>query len=298
MDELERYKERLSIALNAAKICIFEVDLKKQLYIFFENAEVIFGVSGDVILNDVRPFSLLDPEAYRQACSEYFSHPDDEETIRDAFERVLRGEPVTYEARMRAGGSGFVWCRIDAAPVIREGKPSRMIGVVTDITDIRQKREKLEQAARLDDFTGLYKKGYAAEQIEKRIRSGKGSHYLLIVLDIDNFKIINDTYGHDRGDRIILETARILKREFRDAYIVSRFGGDEFLLFLQDDGNRQAFGKRLEMLLRFKADGLICTNSIGIARYPQDGSCFEELFRKADQALYRAKAARACAVYC
>ena len=75
MDELERYRERLNIALNAAKICIFEVDLTKQLYTFFENAEVIFGVSGDVILNDVRPFHLLDPDSYRRACSEYFSHP-------------------------------------------------------------------------------------------------------------------------------------------------------------------------------------------------------------------------------
>ena len=70
MDEIKQYKERLRIALSAAKICIFEVDLQRQLYTFFENAEVIFGVSGDVILKEVQPFSKLDPEAYRLAVSD------------------------------------------------------------------------------------------------------------------------------------------------------------------------------------------------------------------------------------
>ena len=64
MNELTQYKERLHVALTAAKICIFEVDIQKQLYTYFENAEVIFGVSGESILKDVQPYSRLDPEAY------------------------------------------------------------------------------------------------------------------------------------------------------------------------------------------------------------------------------------------
>ena len=81
MEEIDQYKERLRIALKAAKICIFEVDLLRQLYTYFENAEVIFGVSGDDILSDVRPYSFLEPEEYRRAVSAYFSHPDDAEVI-------------------------------------------------------------------------------------------------------------------------------------------------------------------------------------------------------------------------
>ena len=65
MDDLEQYKDRLRIALSSAKICIFEVDLLRQLYTFFENAEDIFGVSGDSILKDVQSYSTLAPEAYR-----------------------------------------------------------------------------------------------------------------------------------------------------------------------------------------------------------------------------------------
>ena len=70
--ELSDYRHRLSIALKAANICVFEVDVERQLYTYFENSEAIFGVPGDKILADVRPFSLLPPEEYLQKAAEYF----------------------------------------------------------------------------------------------------------------------------------------------------------------------------------------------------------------------------------
>lgn len=100
MDEINRYKERLQIALTAAKICIFEVDLLQQLYTYFENAEVILGISGEKILKDVQPFSKLEPVEYRKAASAYFSHPEDEAVIEKAFKDILRGKESTYVARM------------------------------------------------------------------------------------------------------------------------------------------------------------------------------------------------------
>lgn len=80
-EEYEKYKERLLVALKASRTCIFEVDLTKQLYCFFENSEDIFGVSGKKILADVEPFSRLSPEEYEAAAKQYFSHPDDTEII-------------------------------------------------------------------------------------------------------------------------------------------------------------------------------------------------------------------------
>lgn len=76
-DETQRWKQRLTLALRAAKICVFEVDLIRQRYTFFENAEGIFGISGEDILRDVRQYSNLKPEEYRGAVSAYFSHPGD-----------------------------------------------------------------------------------------------------------------------------------------------------------------------------------------------------------------------------
>lgn len=103
LSEENHYKQRLSIALKAAKICVFEVDLTQQLYTFFENAEDIFGVSGDIILNQVQPYSTLSPDEYKEAVTAYFSHPDDAAIIDAAFRDIYCGRATTYIARMKAG---------------------------------------------------------------------------------------------------------------------------------------------------------------------------------------------------
>ena len=291
MDELQQYKQRLRIALRAAKVCIFEVDLEKQLYIFFENAEVIFGVSGDVILNDVRPFSELAPREYMDAVSRYFSHPDDAAVIETAFSNIFAGRTADYEARMRAGGSDYVWCRINVVPVMENGRPLRMIGVITDITEQKATTDSLNKAARIDALTMLYNKGYSAELIKSALRRRSGTH-VLAVLDIDNFKKLNDTYGHGEGDRVIRAVADRIRKTFRDTDITGRFGGDEFIVLLKDVKRPRELRAKFGSLLRYEVDGLLCTVSAGVAVYPEDGESFEELFEKADSALYRAKTAK------
>lgn len=287
-EQIEPYKERLHIALSAAKICIFEVDLPRQLYTFFENAEIIFGVSGEKILRDVQPFSLLEPEEYRRQVSRYFSHPDDEEVIAKAFASVLKGEPAVYEARMKAGQSAFVWCRIHVTPILEDGRPVRMIGVVTDITDIKEKTDRLKKAANLDRFTGLYNKDYAATVIQD-ILSKDNRQHALVLLDIDNFKSFNDTYGHDEGDKILKAISRRIKRTFRQTDVGGRFGGDEFIVLVQNLSDDAWLRDTLAGLTRFQVDDFVCTTSIGVSLFPQDAGAFQELFKKADQALYHAK---------
>lgn len=284
-----QYRQRLRIALCAAKICVFEVDLPRQLYTFFENAEVIFGVSGEQILKDVVPFSKLAPQEYRLAVSGYFSHEDDQQVIEEAFKRVLNGEPAVYEARMRAGGSNYVWCRINAIPVVENGVPVRMIGVVTDISDMKKKTDILRRKVNLDAFTGLYNKAHTISLIQDALHQTGGRKDALIVLDIDNFKNYNDTYGHDAGDTIIRAVSQKLRGMFRRTDILGRFGGDEFLIFLRDTGDCRWLNAKLRELTRFEWDGCGCTNSIGVALSPRDGMEFGELFKKADIALYHAK---------
>ena len=226
MDEINRYKERLQIALTAAKICIFEVDLLQQLYTYFENAEVIFGISGEKILKDVQPFSKLEPVEYRKAASAYFSHPEDEAVIEKAFKDILRGKESTYEARMRAGGSGYVWCRIHATPIIENGVPARMVGVIADISDLREQTENLKKAVNMDAFTELFNKEYAIGLISEILRKSKDLNHALLILDIDNFKNYNDTFGHSEGDKVIKAVSRKIRDTFRETDIMGRFGGD------------------------------------------------------------------------
>lgn len=128
--DLVRYKERLNLALRAAHICVFEVDLQKQLYTFFDNSEDIFGVSDDTILADLTAFAKLSPDEYRHAATSYFSHPDDSEVIAAAFRKVLAGHHASYEARMKAGCTKFIWCRLELQPILEDGVPVRMIGTI------------------------------------------------------------------------------------------------------------------------------------------------------------------------
>lgn len=287
--EVEKYKERLHIALKAARICVFEVDLQNQLYTFFENAEDIFGVSGQSILQDVQAFSKMNPMEYQKNVSEYFSHPDDKDVIDRAFQCISNGKPTTYQARMRAGGSKFIWCKLDVTPIIEKNVPVKMIGVITDISDIKTKTDRLENAAKLDNFTGLFNKSSSVDLIRKKMCRNAGQRHALILLDIDNFKSINDTFGHYAGDNIIKLVSDTLKSNFRKTDIIGRFGGDEFILLIQNIPNLDWLTQKLRKLVRCGDHGLNCTNSIGVSLFPEDGTEFELLFKKADHALYQSK---------
>lgn len=291
--ESKMYQARLSIALKAAKICVYEVDIVNQLYTFFENSEDIFGVSGDRILQDVQPFSKLEPAAYQKAVSEYFSHPDDAVVIDTAFQSIFEGKSTTYEARMRAGGSHFIWCKLDVTPIMENNEPIKMIGVITDITNIKKKTQKLENAVKYDAFTGLYNKNSSIEFIREQLAKKPNQSHALILVDIDNFKNTNDQYGHDVGDRILRLVAEKLKKTFRKNDIIGRFGGDEFIIFIPSVPNQEWLAKKLNKLIRCEEDGRICTNSIGVSLFPESAADFDMLFKKADEALYQSKQTKA-----
>lgn len=287
--QLLNYKHRFDMVLKAAKICVFEVDLVRQLYTIFENSEDIFGVSGEKILQDVQPFSQLPPEAYQQAVTEYFSHPADADVIDEAFRRILTGNSVTYQARMKAGATKYIWCKLDVTPVMENGVPVRMIGVITDINQMKSQTDALQQKIKLDGFTGLYSKKYAQELMDEVLRQKCSQTHALLLIDLDNFKAVNDTYGHIAGDQVLKEISECIKKTLRKTDIQGRFGGDEFILLLQNVGSAQLAKAKAQVLLFAQDNAYHVTKSIGIALYPQDATDFETLFAKADRALYYSK---------
>lgn len=198
---------------------------------------------------------------------------------------------------MKAGGSAFIWCRISVTPIIEDGKPVRMVGVITDITDLKEKTESLRRAVNLDSFTGLYNKDHTIALINNILDMGTHVKHALVILDIDNFKKFNDTYGHDQGDKIIKALSQKLKNTFRKTDIVGRFGGDEFIVFIQNIEDDQWLRDKLHHLIRFEAGTFTCTSSMGVSVFPLDAANFEMLFKKADIALYHAKSAKEKAVF-
>ncbi len=160
----------------------------------------------------------------------------------------------------------------------------------------RSKQKLLERAAR-DQMTKLFNRS-AFEGLVTQIMAdaGEGETYAFFMLDIDNFKNVNDSYGHNFGDVAITEFADAIKGTFRDSDIVARVGGDEFAVFMKHVTGEQMIEQKAQKLVstlkrEINAYGksMRISGSVGIAMAPKDGIDFHELFQKADYALYEVK---------
>ena len=169
---------------------------------------------------------------------------------------------------------------------------------ITIITYLRdnQKKEELSAKADTDLLTDLNNKLATETKIKKYMREHPGQQAMMFVLDIDNFKKINDTMGHAFGDQVLRELGNNLPAQFRATDIIGRTGGDEFTLFLKDIRDDEIAKKEAKKVLyffrNFQAGGYVkysATASIGVAMYPRDGADFETLYKSADNALYVAK---------
>lgn len=157
----------------------------------------------------------------------------------------------------------------------------------------KEKEKTLKEEVKMDALSGLLNKVYAKEMMESLLAEHKGT---CMLIDIDHFKNINDSYGHMSGDRVIQEFGSLLKRCCRRLDVVGRVGGDEFVVFFVDVCDQQIIAQKAEMIMRESKEitgNISC--SIGIAFYPEDASSYEDLYECADQALYYAKSlGRAC----
>jgi len=159
----------------------------------------------------------------------------------------------------------------------------------------RSERETLTLLAERDCLTGLYNRTAACRRIEQYMMTRSSEEQgALLLIDLDNFKEVNDHFGHLAGDAVLMEIGRLLLQIFRASDIVSRIGGDEFIIFMTGVTSPQDSGKKAEEIVRSLAAsnaGLqqAITCSIGIALYPLHGDRFETLFAFADSAMYQAK---------
>lgn len=159
------------------------------------------------------------------------------------------------------------------------------------------RHKELEEKAEIDGLAAVYNKLATEKHIQDYLKNeGKNGRCILFIIDIDDFKVINDTKGHAFGDIVISSIGRGLGTEFRATDIVGRIGGDEFLVFLKDIPNYQVQVREAERLVRFfhtlhpgEYVKTKITASIGGSVYPDDGKDFETLYKAADEAAYRTK---------
>lgn len=164
--------------------------------------------------------------------------------------------------------------------------------IVSFLEESREFADVLKKSV-TDGLTGLYNHSYFYSYLRKKLSSLEDEEVSIILLDLDDFKQINDTYGHSFGDHILREIAQLIKSSIRNTDIACRYGGDEFVIVLPGMSKQAAKEVAERLLNGFKnakfEKGVMLTTSIGIATFPEDGKDVDELFEKADNALYISK---------
>ncbi|QYJ15822.1 hypothetical protein Rxycam_01650 [Rubrobacter xylanophilus DSM 9941] len=227
-------------------------------------------------------------------------HPEDRESVLAAHARAnARAEPLELEYRLIARDGRVVWVR-DSSIVLmdEEGNPRWRQGLMVDVTEQKNLEQRLVHLAFHDPLTGLPNRALFMDRLKHALaRAGRSGDVLAVLfIDLDNFKFINDSLGHEAGDRLLVAVARRLSGATRPGDTVARLGGDEFTVLLEgiaDGGEAMRAAERVAEVLRdpFRVAGreLFVSASVGISVSAAGSGSVEDLMRGADLAMYEAK---------
>ncbi|GAB1049080.1 MAG: hypothetical protein SPiTSB_33730 [Shewanella algae] len=199
--------------------------------------------------------------------------------------------------RCSDGRKIMIWLSINTIHST-DDTPLRRVALFSDITDKKQNERLIWRQANYDALTGLPNRRMFTEHLGNEIRKAKrhGHGFALLFLDLDFFKEVNDTLGHDMGDLLLVETSERLQACVRESDVVARLGGDEFTLLLSDVQDHNGVERVANHILSSLAEPFklgdetaFISASIGITLYPDDGQTVELLLKHADQAMYAAK---------
>jgi diguanylate cyclase (GGDEF)-like protein/PAS domain S-box-containing protein len=236
--------------------------------------------------------------------NEWFNriHPEDAEQLHATILDHLSGLTPSFKGQHRIlGGDGvYRWVQSRGQVVFGEdGKPGSIFGSLTDIGSSKQLEDGFKHSAYHDTLTGLPNRIMFLKRLKRmldRCQRGDGSPFALLILDIDRFKNINDTYGQPVGDKLLEDFARTLKNTLRPEDVIARLGGDEFAILLDNmRGYNEAIiaADRLRAALaeHYEIEGqeIFVSASLGIAHSQEQCDQPEDLFRNAEAALYQAK---------
>lgn len=204
-------------------------------------------------------------------------------------------DTIETQFRMNLNGSAkWVSCTEYCHPA----NPSKMILIINDIDQKKRKEIELQNQAERDGLTGLYNAVTTRKKIEEALAYGYQSDekQVFVLLDLDNYKLINDTFGHIYGDQVLVDVAQMMKKRFRSSDIIGRMGGDEFVILLRNIRSYQYVGALIHELcdMIYKTytqdgQGVTLSASVGVTWAPLDGRTFAELYQKSDIALYQVK---------
>jgi diguanylate cyclase (GGDEF)-like protein/PAS domain S-box-containing protein len=279
--------ERYRIATELSKDVLFEYHIKSDVMILSEKFRELFG-HNSLIQNFCN-----DSNQRRSSI-----HPDDWGIYLELCKELTEGKSIIEaEFRIKDRLGEFIWCQLKGKTIYDDDKvPVRVIGKLVNIDTQKRELEALEYKATRDPLTGIYNKEVTIKKIDKFISGNKNSMHMLMFIDFDDFKHINDTYGHLQGDKVLTYAIGRIKEIFSEGEIIGRIGGDEFVVFVGNIINVDEVLAKANKLTEALNTTYICNSynipisgSIGVATYPEAGLHYEQLMDRADKALYRVK---------
>ncbi|MFA6180368.1 MAG: diguanylate cyclase, partial [Candidatus Methylopumilus sp.] len=286
---LKLSEERWKFALEGAGDGVWDWDMQTNEVFRSARWKEIYGYTTDEIGTTAQDGRKL-------------IHPDDLQHAIEDIHAYLEGKTSLFvsEFRLLCKDGSWKWTLSRGMVVNRsaDGKPLRMIGTHTDITARKEAEAQIMRLAHFDGITGLPNRVLFIDRFKQELKKAhRNSQSLtLMYLDLDRFKEVNDTLGHDMGDLLLKETAQRLVGCVREVDTVARLGGDEFTLLLNGLDNQAVTDRiaqkvldRLAQPFHIGSELVYLSTSIGISIYPDDGSGVEVLLKNADQAMYVAK---------
>jgi len=287
--ELEENETRLKYALNVSNEGFWDWHIDTEQVYYNANFFNMLGYhSADIVHDHDAWFDLV--------------HPDDKTECQSLISKCIAGKLPSFklEYRLETCGGDYLWIMAQGKIVEHDssGKPVRFVGTHADISSLKETEERLRHLASYDGLTKLPNRHMFVEHLHRAILEAKRDvcRHALLFLDLDRFKIINDSLGHTIGDQLLVDVASRIKAAIRNVDFVARLGGDEFTVLLkyieQPFQAAEAAERIIDALSKpFNLSGhqVVTSPSIGIVLYPDDDVTPEDLIKKADLAMYQAK---------
>lgn len=301
------------IDIHERKQVELEMQVQRELHWLTEQVtgDFYFDVdveSGDILITG----KYLSMRGEKGALDRYAKQEEMEKNI---FQRDLSVFRRMLEEASQGEQKGIVEFRLNVSPMPEEeeyewyrltyksiaegegGRITRIVGRMNSIQEEKREQSQLSEQIKRDSMTGLYNKGAAQDEVECFLEDGDAQNqtHALLVIDIDNFKDINDNFGHLFGDTVLVDVAEKISGIFPKSDLVARIGGDEFLVFVKNTNEQDVMAQAEKICDHLREEyygqnrSIKVSSSVGAAIFPQNGRTFIELCENADYAMYQAK---------
>ncbi len=309
-DLFKLYLSQLGLFIEKTRILQSLKESQKRFYSLAEYAPVGFiscNTEGEITYANKRLLEIIDSPSYEETAEiNLLKFPN---LVNSGFSDMLKesmdnDKEILYEMPYESAWGKHSWVKVYFTPNKEYG---RVIGaniIVDDITESKEAEKELKEKVERDPLTGAYNRRALKSVLQDRLEEAREKNLIscLAVLDVDDFKEINDEYGHRAGDKVLKYIATRVKKELRDKDLIIRTGGDEFLIYLHDIREAKNALKSMERIFkkitgRYRLDDdfgnqsqdMFIGCSIGVVLYPRDGETVNELMTKADESLYKVK---------